>query len=280
MTYLINYADENFRSTQRFNSFTGKHIAKFDKVIEYSPADIDDEFYRENKEILDQKRGSGLWLWKPYIIMKTLEQVNDGDVVFYCDAGAYFIRNPHEWFALIREENIWCSVLPLIEEQFTKKSVFKALKADNAIKKNRQFQASFFSVKKCEEGLGFVKEWLELCKKAELLVPVHNVSNEGENFIAHREDQSILSVLLKKHYAKEYQDPTQYYRFPEIYKYQLEKKYDEINVKYNPYTKKDYKPFILLHRRRKITAKILLMIPYYCLLPKSFVLRHTVRVIK
>ena len=48
------------------------------------------EFYWDNLDILTQERGAGYWLWKPYIILRVMQQAEHGDVVVYTDAGITF----------------------------------------------------------------------------------------------------------------------------------------------------------------------------------------------
>ena len=45
------------------------------------------EFYQQQKHILDQPRGNGYWLWKPYIIYDAVCRANPGDIIFYMDCG-------------------------------------------------------------------------------------------------------------------------------------------------------------------------------------------------
>lgn len=50
MVCAINYADERYRKTQKFNSkMAKKHGA--DKVIEYTEHDLSEEFKEKNKKI-------------------------------------------------------------------------------------------------------------------------------------------------------------------------------------------------------------------------------------
>ena len=51
MIYEINFADDNFKSAQKFNSKMAKKFGA-DVVVEYGPDYIDDEFKRENRAIL------------------------------------------------------------------------------------------------------------------------------------------------------------------------------------------------------------------------------------
>ena len=104
MKILINYADEKYRKTQRFNSWTGKRIAGFDKVIEYGSDDVPYGYKIAHKEIFDNSRGNGLWLWKPYLIQRTLRECSDGDVVFYADSGSFFLKKIDDVIASLNSE--------------------------------------------------------------------------------------------------------------------------------------------------------------------------------
>ena len=56
MDILINYADAKYERSRWWNSFTGKYIAKFDKIYEFHPNDIDTEFSQQYQDILSYKR--------------------------------------------------------------------------------------------------------------------------------------------------------------------------------------------------------------------------------
>ena len=92
MKILINYADKQYEPARKWNTLTGRYIARFDKVYEYTPNDIDQSFAKLHHDILSQKRGNGLWLWKPYFVNKVLSNCSDGDIIFYCDLGSFFIE--------------------------------------------------------------------------------------------------------------------------------------------------------------------------------------------
>ena len=56
MKILINYADKQYEPARKWNTLTGRYIAKFDKVYEYTPNDIDQSFAKLHHDILSQKR--------------------------------------------------------------------------------------------------------------------------------------------------------------------------------------------------------------------------------
>jgi hypothetical protein len=73
---LLNYADAKFLEFQKVNSATGLSVGGFDRVLSFGPTDIDDEFASKNQHILEQPRGSGYWLWKPYFICRALASLS------------------------------------------------------------------------------------------------------------------------------------------------------------------------------------------------------------
>lgn len=93
-------------------------------MIEYGPEDIEESFKEANANILEYKRGNGLWIWKPYLIKKTLDSMTEGVILFYCDSGACFFRTVDGILSKLKEQDVWVSVLPLKEKQFTKQQTF------------------------------------------------------------------------------------------------------------------------------------------------------------
>ena len=221
MKVLINYANDAYKKAQNWNSWTGKHIAGFDKVYSFSPSDIDKNYYEGHKDILSEKRGNGLWLWKPYFIDKVLSECSDGDIVFYADSGAFFVKKIDKLISSLRKnEKIWVSDCPLLESCFTKPICFEKMDCDEKTKNSNQIQATYLMLICCDETRSFIGEWLHYCEDYDLMSPEGGLSlNEkrGTQFVAHREDQSILSLLCKKKGIKAHKDPSQRGKCPETF---------------------------------------------------------------
>ncbi len=215
MKLLINYANDIFRSSQKINSKTGKEIGLFDDVISYSPQDIEQTFYRKNKNVLNKRRGNGYWLWKPYFIKKTLEMLNYGDFLFYCDSGSYFIKpiSPLIDLSLSTEQDIIVFETPRIEKTMTKRDAFIQMDCDSPKYVNSKQRLAGFSLwKKSQYTMDFVDEYLHYAQDEHIITDQENQYGypNYEGFIGHRHDQSILSLLTKKHDLKAYRDPSQW----------------------------------------------------------------------
>lgn len=273
MKVLINYANDAYRKAQKWNSWTGKYIAGFDKVYAFTPADIDCNYYEAHKDILSEKRGNGLWLWKPYFINKVLSECNDGDIVFYADSGSFFVKRIDKLISSLRKnEKIWVSDCPLLESCFTKPVCFEKMECDEKIRNSNQIQATYIMLICCDETRSFIKEWLNYCEDYELMSPEGSLSlNEkrGTQFVAHREDQSILSLLCKIKGVKAHKDPSQRGKYPETF-------YNEKYAYVVPeHIDDNYKPFIFLHKSPNVD-----LIRILKLIIKSYIAAYKVKKIK
>lgn len=253
MIYSINYADEKFEKIRLYNTKTAYSKGKVDKVIEYSPSDIDKDFISNNSSIFSYKRGADLWLWKPYIILKTLELLKEGDYLFYADAGSIFVNRVQLLIDVMErdKQSIMVFELPLLERQFTKKETFKLMEYDNY--SENQVLASFILMKKNSNSINFVNEWLKYMQNEKILSPDHFCKDiiEFEDFYSHREDQSVLSILARINKLPVYRDPSDYGDRPWQY-------YSK-NWEYNPKTYNNSPfPKIIISNRKVNPIKYLI----------------------
>lgn len=215
MKLLINYANNVFRKSRKLNSKTGKELGLFDDIISYSLQDIDKNFFEKNKSILSQKRGNGYWLWKPYFIKKSLELLNSGDFLFYCDSGSYFIKpiTPLIDTSLDTGQEIIVFELQFMERFWTKRDAFILMDCDfpKYIETNQRL-ASFSLWRKTRFTMDFINEYLLYAQDARILTDLENQCGNPNypGFVEHRHDQSIFSLLTKKYDLEAYRDPSQW----------------------------------------------------------------------
>ncbi len=277
---FINFATKEYKRAQRMALLSAKIIGGADETVGYSLEDVDSKFLHDNREIFDVKRGAGLWLWKPYLICKALDQVDWNDYVFYCDSASIVI-NKISYLVESMNDDIWVSDLPLIEEQWTKAAVIDQIgMGDKKIAKSQQIQASFILVKKTQKAMEIMHKYLELCCDYELLKPL-DIEDKEINCIEHREDQSILSVLLKKEHVTPHKDPTQFGKMPEFYVYGAKNIVDldgEIEYQISEHDNDTYPVVIALHRSGNFGLKRVLSSIFYSIMSRKIILRvHPVK---
>lgn len=259
----FNYADQQYERQQSYALKRAKKFNFFDQVIGYGVKDIDSEFYSTNEKIFAFERGAGYWIWKAYLVLKTMQTLKDGDYIFYCDSGACIMRHPKLLFDILEASNqdIMGFSLPLLEKQWTKMELLINMNCMAETYSNtNQMYASYFIVKKSEFSVNFFKEFLGYSTFENITDYMNPNVTQCDSFIEHRHDQSIFSLLYKKYQLIDFQDPSQFSQYPTFYDV-VNKKRVKLNpnqllkfengmlLKYKDHTIK-YPPVILLYRQR------------------------------
>jgi hypothetical protein len=200
--YLCFYTNEKFRNRESF-------LKKFyeDKgfiVIPYHSEKIKSgEFYDKNKQILDCPVGDGYWLWKPKIILDTFNQIDDGDIVVYTDAGDMANIQSYDVVNYFENNDYYFSNwngYRTPQKLHTKRDCFVLMNCDTEIYHNTaQIEAGFFAVKKTNENISLMNEYLNYCSVKQIVDDEDSkFGNNFENWQFHRHDQSILTNLIIK----------------------------------------------------------------------------------
>jgi hypothetical protein len=227
-TVLINYADKRFYRAQRWNRKTALEIGGFNRVIRWRRRHLDRDFYNRNRKILEIERGAGVYLWKPYITVATLlNELSPGDILFYCDSGSHFIASVRPLIDLCcshPEKPLLFFTLADIRttRRWTKRDCFFYMGLDTPPYLDfPQNAGGYFMCRKSPASVELFQEWLRYAQDPRILTDIPNecgLPNYPE-FVEHRHDQSILSLLVRKHDLPTMPDISQWgndYRSPDI----------------------------------------------------------------
>lgn len=207
MKVLLNYAHNRFLEAQKRNTESGKAHG-FDIVHPFGAADIDPTFASANAKILTQSRGAGYWLWKPHLIGRVLSMYPDDTVVMYADSGSEFI-SPAE--PLLRTTDL-CPVITIqldaLERQYTKGDTFMLMGCDSPrFRDSGQKLGSFVVLRNGTFARAFVAAWEKFATDERILTDLPSVQPNAPDFIDHRHDQSVLSLLSKRWDLLSFSDP-------------------------------------------------------------------------
>ena len=200
--YHINYANGRYLKAQEYCSQSAK-AAGFDEVLSFSINDIDRNFLEKNIKILSQPRGAGFWIWKPYFIKKTLEKMQDGDLLVYSDSGSYYQSSPQPLIDLILKEStgvLSFELKGLIEKVYTKRDAFVLMGLDDSkYSESSQREATSIWLIKNDFTVKLIDEYLEFAQDERIITDLVSQNENHPEFQDHRHDQSIWSLLCKKY---------------------------------------------------------------------------------
>jgi hypothetical protein len=169
----------------------------FDHFLMFRRHHIDQAFYKKNKQILDVKRGAGLWLWRPYFINKALHLMPEGDYLVYADAGFMFTRDIKELITLAREHDIVVfSPVGYRNIQHVKRHAMTIAHVDlPAFRNSPEIVGRLLVIKNTKRAREWISGWLELCQNPDVIMDTQIGENEWPEFKLNLADQSCLNIM-------------------------------------------------------------------------------------
>ena len=201
---LITYGDKKFEMSQNRFIQNAHAINIFDEIIAYSDKDLSEEL--KQSEIINEKRGGGLWSWKPDVILTTLNKMEDGDILVYCDSGCT-VYPCNEWnhiWKSLENHDIIAQRIYQRTDKWTRKSIIEYFAQTNSKNWTKCYQhmATAIILKATPFTRAFVSEWKDMMiSHPEMVkdVTIEEKVNEAECFIENRHEQAFYSALTYKY---------------------------------------------------------------------------------
>lgn len=200
--YLISYADghEVFFKNQHALAYSAQNKG-FDVIINYRKAILNHKFREKYQDILTIKSGAGLWLWKPQILLQTMEQAPQGALIVYTDVGFIIRKDVSEIQQNISENDV---LLMNIDEYATKEKLMDWLpkKIADEWKLDRKNQPKFIesgiiAVKNTPKARQFLEKWRDICARRDYAFLEYDRSSDHIKGFTY--DQSLLSLVAHRY---------------------------------------------------------------------------------
>jgi len=222
MIHLITYANDKCADAKTRLCNEAVSTKWFDTITAYGEEDLDSDFKADFKNILQCSRGGGYWIWKPYIIKKHLDQIQDNDILIYLDAGCTI--NPYgknkldEYIDMLQRSDAGIFSFQMgynLEKVWTVKEIFQHfnLDPDGEIANSGQNMATIQIVKKNSNSIKLVNLWNETLYANPILFTDHYNNAQESYFNENRHDQSVFSVIKKMHNTITLPDQTYFVPF-------------------------------------------------------------------
>jgi hypothetical protein len=180
----------------------------FNNIIAITDIDLsrDKEFWNRHSEFIrNNNRGFGYWIWKPYIILKTLNNMKNGDVLLYCDSGCElnYKKKDHmnNLINMANQKHLIVTHSSCIKNiEWTKKELFDFMGLSREqIGETAQLQATVIMLKKTDTIMSLINEWYNIACNYNIINDSLNKYIQYPEFREHRHDQSIFSLLCLKY---------------------------------------------------------------------------------
>ncbi len=185
-----------------------KSLDLFHNLDFYKSDDLkkDKDFWnRHGAFIENNKRGYGYWLWKSYLINKTIQKLKNGNILLYCDSGSEIVKSEKqyllEYIEAVKKYKILAHILYVTNEYaFSKMDLILKLGMTNYGEVYFcQIEAGVILLEVNDLTRNFINKWYELCCDYHNIDDSPSINPNVKFFYEHRHDQSIFSLLIKKY---------------------------------------------------------------------------------
>lgn len=187
----------------------------------------DVDFWSKHGPFIEANRqGYGFWIWKVYFIRRLMHKMYPNDILVYMDVGCHFNPNGmprmHEYIAILNSNDIGILSFQLehMEKKYTKRALLEYMQPPEDHITSNQFMATVVLLKKTNHSMNFIEDWYNLATSHYELINNDRRSDEFPEFIDHRHDQSMYSLMVKKHGTNGIKDETWFpypgERWPEV----------------------------------------------------------------
>jgi hypothetical protein len=252
--YLVSYATGSFVPLQACLMASGARFGATDLRPWTEKMLRDTPFYSEHKAILDMGRGGGYWLWKPFIIVQTLAEMEEGDCLIYSDSGIEIVADltPLLNIAVEKRGVMLFSGTGKCRE-WTKRDCFFYMGADEPVYYEAQMlDASFVVLMKAPYACAFAAEWVAMCRDRRILTDEPNTCGQPNlhGFVDHRHDQSVLSLLARRDNLEIFRHPSQFGNHAKLPEYRERGEWTNLPYASEPFWNSPYGTLLNHHRGR------------------------------
>lgn len=203
-THFLTFANTGFLEPKRILAEAAAF--PFQTVRALTEHDLGEFGVKHAEFIQSYKRGYGLWIWKPKIILDALRSANDGDIVVYCDAGMHLnskgLRRYREYVQMLDT----CDMITFANndaykaQHYVKQDAVQAYYPPFATQLNPYCYAGVMMLKRTPRTLALVTDWLALCETYHFLDTGPSVNfPEAPNYIGNDCDNGLFNLCLAKH---------------------------------------------------------------------------------
>lgn len=211
---FLSFADSRMHAALKRIESQAYSMNFFDDIRVLDETKLPTDFKtRWKQQLVKGNRGFGYWVWKPYLILKTLENLPDKSTLLYCDAGCHL--NPRgrkkllKYYDELSTDRFGIKAFPVFslfypnpERYWTKGDLLShfSCRERHDITESTQIEATHILFRKDNFSLDVVRQWYQLfLADFSLIDDSPSKSGNMEGFREHRHDQSVFSLLFKIH---------------------------------------------------------------------------------
>ena len=205
---LVSFADGAYTNRKSGFHKEATEMELFRSIDIFDRHSLEPEYFQKHAQfMLSRKRGFGYWIWKSQVVRQKLATMNENDVLVYLDVG--FELNPRgryrlmEYIEMAQDSSYKSLGFSNTHTEYCRTKMDLAVRlgldSKSMYMRTTQLTSGFFILVKNNNNSDLVKTWSELAveQNYHFSDDTPSLTENHENYIEHRHDQSIFSLLRK-----------------------------------------------------------------------------------
>ena len=177
----------------------------------FSEKELDPEFYQKHSLFMNSTRGFGYWMWKPQVVLQVFDQIDEGDIVVYADAGCTINKDARdrfdEYIRLVQSSDkgllsleLADAISALKEKEWCKMDTlcYFNVQTNEQILIRGQYVGGIWVIRKQPSTTELLNTWREcMANNHSLIDDSCSIKPNYQEFREHRNDQAVWSILRK-----------------------------------------------------------------------------------
>jgi len=213
--YFASFADRRYKGSLARIEQEARAMGVFHGIMCWNEDDLDDKFWEKHKQfILSSPRGFGFYIWKPQVLLQALRAIPEGAVLVFADAGCQLnsggVQRLREYASMVKEHpsGIIGFNTTFPTKDWTKMDTMTYFNLTDDEQAYPQHLGGVHITHNMPHVRAFVEEWLMACERYSLIDDSPSRLQNAPSFKEHRHDQSIFTILFKRHGGLSLQDET------------------------------------------------------------------------
>ena len=208
--HFITFANSTYTNPDRILS-QARESNFFNSVTRYSEADITELMSRHRIHFFARrKHGFGRFMWKPFVVLKRLQEVPYGDVVIYTDSGTHIdpsgkskldsylqsMESSDKSLGVFETSSKYKAIS--FVRRVVVESYFPSFYSEPGVSMNTVY-AGLLLARKTPRVEEQMRDWLKLCEQFLPRIDLGSKKNEILEFSGQDADNGMLPLVLAKH---------------------------------------------------------------------------------
>jgi len=268
MLFFATYGCTKFKKTKKRICIEASKFG-FDRILSFSPTDLSNDFIENTKPFIHYSRGAGYWLWKAFVLKEVFSIMKMNDILVYLDAGCeiniYGKSRFREYISFMdSNKGVFSFNLNFKEYVYTNEETFKffGINKENEIYNSNQLLGGILMFRKNYFTTTLINKFYNIATTRPDLFSDNYQTRNNINFIEHRHDQSIMSILKKLETLKSLDDESYFINWKDPRSYNvpfLAKRLRDPSLKYFLNFFKKY----FLKNKKRIERAIMRRVKYF-----------------